>query len=67
MNLQVSEQERELLATLIDREVSDLSSEIRHTNTHDFRDSLNAYRNQLRALSTRLASSNQEAEAESAH
>jgi hypothetical protein len=66
MNLHVSEQERELLTKLIDREISDLGSEIRHTNTHEFRNDLNMYRDQLRMLSTRLVASDQGAEVKAA-
>ncbi|HNO76983.1 MAG TPA: hypothetical protein PKN33_02900 [Phycisphaerae bacterium] len=59
MNLQVNDHERELLVKLIDREVTDLSAEIRHTNTHDYRADLNTYRDQLRSLSERLVSCDQ--------
>ncbi len=61
MNLQVNDEERELLVKLIDREVTDLSAEIRHTTTHDYRVDLNSYRDQLRELSKRLVSCDEDA------
>ena len=49
MILELTEAEREALLTLVEREISDLGPEIRHTTTRTYRDDLKA-RKQARAL-----------------
>lgn len=62
MNFQFSDEEREILTSLIAREISELGSEIRHTATHEYRENLTAYRVRLRNLSERLTRSSQVSE-----
>ncbi|MCP4246427.1 MAG: hypothetical protein GY778_05195 [bacterium] len=54
MNVELSERERELLVQLIDREVSDLGPEIRHTQTYNYRDELKDEKRVLADLARRL-------------
>ncbi len=54
MTLTLSDQEWELLLQLVEREVSDLGPEIRHTTTSGLRDELKRDKHTLRRLLERM-------------
>jgi hypothetical protein len=54
MTLEVTREERDILLRLIDRELGDLGSEIRRTQTSNYRDDLKVYKKQLRVLADRV-------------
>jgi hypothetical protein len=55
MQIEISHEERKLLAHLIEHEIQDLGPEIRHTQTSSYRDGLKADREALKSLLKRLA------------
>ena len=54
MLLELTNQERDLLARLIQRELDELGPEIHHTVRRDYREDLKAERRQLTELMNRL-------------
>lgn len=54
MLLELNEQEREALLDLVDRELSELGPEIRHTDDRQYRDDLKARKQQMRELREHL-------------
>ncbi|MBN1490898.1 MAG: hypothetical protein JXA69_13350 [Phycisphaerae bacterium] len=50
MMLELTAEEREMLATLVEREVADLGPEIRHTDDTTYRDELKVHKQELRHL-----------------
>jgi hypothetical protein len=61
MHLPFTDEEYEILTKLINREISDLGTEIRRTDAHDYRDDLKVYRRQHQSLSEKMAPSHQDA------
>jgi len=55
MTLELTQDEVAALLELIERELSDLNPEIRHTNTTAVREELRAFQRTLDGLRTRLA------------
>ena len=55
MNVQISEEERNILVRLLHREIADLGPEIRHTDASDYRDDLRGYKHKLQGLCERLS------------
>ncbi len=54
MPIELSPQEKEILAGLLARELDDVRSELRHTQGHEFKDSLKEREKLLRILSAKL-------------
>jgi hypothetical protein len=54
MNVQLTEEERDILMRLVRREISELGPEIRHTDAAEYRDELRAYKRILQELSGHL-------------
>jgi ribosome recycling factor len=54
MLVELTEEEREALVRLVEREISDLGPEIRHTMTSSFRDDLKLQKRTLRRFLERL-------------
>lgn len=57
MNVQITEEERSILARLLQREIGDLGPEIRHTDAADYRDDLKDYKHKLQQLHQRFSAS----------
>lgn len=55
MLLELSREEADALLELIERELSELKPEIRHTNTTAFREELRAFQRTLDDVRTKLA------------
>lgn len=55
MRIELSEAEREAILRLVDREISELGPEIRHTSTRSYREELKAEKQMLRKLREHLA------------
>ena len=54
MLVELTPEQREVLLTLVEREISDLGPEIRHTTTRAYRDDLKAHKRALRDLLSQL-------------
>ncbi len=54
MIVELTAEERDILRSLISREIADLGPEIRHTDHSDYRDELKAEKRMLRHLLDRL-------------
>ncbi len=54
MNIDLSPEEREVLLTLVDREITELIPEIRHTRTQTYREDLKAQQKALESISKHL-------------
>jgi len=54
MMIEISEHERDIIAALIQREVTDLGPEIRRTDTRNYRDELKEQKKKLQELLKRL-------------
>jgi hypothetical protein len=54
MNVQLTEEERDILIRLVRREIAELGPEIRHTDAADYRDELRAHKRILQELSGHL-------------
>jgi hypothetical protein len=54
MLVDLSEEERQALIRLVEREISDLGPEIRHTRTSTYRDDLKAQKKVMRTLREHL-------------
>lgn len=54
MIIELTEEEREALLRLVEREISDLGPEIRHTSIRSFREDLKVQKQALRQLRERL-------------
>ena len=54
MQIEVSLEELKLLRELVDREITNLSPEIHHTRTPNYRDGLKAHRDELQELRDHL-------------
>ncbi len=50
MNIELTPEEREVLLTLVEREISELVPEIRHTRTQTYREDLKARQKALQSL-----------------
>lgn len=57
MNVQITEEERSILARLMQREIADLGPEIRHTDAADYRDDLKDHKYKLQQLHQRFSAS----------
>ena len=57
MILELTEQEREVLLRLVEREISDLGPEIRRTRTSSLRNELKVHKQDLRKFVERLRTS----------
>ena len=55
MRIELNQQEHDLLAQLIDTELREIGSEIRHTQTYSYKDDLKERRRTLQHLHERLA------------
>ncbi len=55
MILELTPQERDMLVEMIAREISDLGSEIHHTDSRDYREDLKARRKLLQDLLDRMS------------
>jgi len=54
MAIDLSETERELLASLLEKELEDVRSELHHTQGHDYKDTLKAREALVRGLLARV-------------
>lgn len=54
MPVELSSEERELLVGLLERELGEIRTEIRHTRSHDYKDSLKQREKRLQDLLGRL-------------
>ncbi len=54
MNIELTPEERDILGTLVSREVADLGPEIHHTRTRNYRDQLKRQKRVLERLLERL-------------
>lgn len=54
MPVELSSEERELLVGLLERELGEIRTEIRHTQSHDYKDSLKQREKRLQDLLGRL-------------
>jgi len=50
MNIDLTSEEREVLLTLVEREISEIVPEIRHTRTQSYREDLKARQKALQSL-----------------
>lgn len=56
MSIELSAAERDLLASILEKELVEIRSEVHHTQGHDYRDSLKAREALIRGLLERLRS-----------
>jgi len=54
MDIELSQEERDLLAGLLEKELEDARSELHHTQAHDYKESLKARERVVRALLAKL-------------
>ena len=54
MNIELTREEREVLLALVEREITELIPEIRHTRTQTYREDLKAQQKALQSLSRHL-------------
>jgi hypothetical protein len=64
MTLELSPEEREILQKLVDREISEVGPEIRHTQTSALHDELKRYREVLISLAHRLSGEGRESQSD---
>lgn len=60
MTLELSAEEREILKRLLEREISEVGPEMRHTQTSSFHDELKRYKEVLVSLAHRLGGNSRE-------
>ena len=60
MYVDLNQQERDVLAQLVDSALREIGSEIRRTMTYDYKDDLKKHRETLRVLHDRLTADNPE-------
>ncbi len=60
MTLELSPEEREIIQKLVDREISEVGPEIRHTRTSALHDELKRYREVLINLAQKLSGGSRE-------